>query len=163
MKTAQEWTECEVPLVIRDNAPLGHDSRQGIDGLKADAYEIDSVVYEPLLNVLSSQTAGEAHLYNSDPKSTRFFVNDAVHLRLPDKHRGGGGSRFFATTVEYFAKHAGADLITLGLDDLDDLAESFTLLGQQQKEEEEQKEKEEQKEEEEEEQKEEQVCRNSCL
>lgn len=129
VKTAQELTECEIPLIVRDNVSLGHDSGQGIGEPKADAYEVDSVVYEPLLNVLSSRTAGRAHVHNSDTKTTRFFSNDAVHLRLPDKHRAKGGSRFLTAIVEHFAKDAGADPITFGLDDVDDLAEHFTLLG----------------------------------
>ena len=139
VKTSQEWTGCEIPLIIHDNALLSHDSQQGIDGLKADVYKIDSVMYKLLLKVLSSQTADEAHSDNSDPKSTRLFINNAVHLHLPGKHWAGGDSWFLIIIVEYFAKHAGANLIILGLNNLDDLAKSFTLLGQQHKEEEEQK------------------------
>jgi hypothetical protein len=127
VKTAQELTECEIPLIVRDIVSPGHDSGQEIGEPKADTYEVDSVVYEPLLNVLSSRTAGGAHVHNSGPKTTRFFSNDVVHLRLPDKHRAKGGSRFLTAIVEHFAKDAGADLITFGLDDVDDLAEHFTL------------------------------------
>jgi hypothetical protein len=122
-------------LIVRDNVSLGHDSGQGIAEPNADAYEVDSVVYEPLLNVLSSRTAGGAHVHNSDPKTTRFFSNDAVHLPLPDKYPAKGGSRFLTAIVEYFTKDAGADLITFGLHDVDDLAEHFTLLGPKQDEE----------------------------
>ena len=114
---------------------LHHDSGQGIGEPTADSYEVDSAVYEPLLNVLSSRTPAGSHEHNSDPKTTRFFSNDAVHLRLPGKRRSKGGSRFLTAVVEYFAKDAGADLITFGLDDVDDLGEHFSILGPKQEEE----------------------------
>lgn len=135
VKTAQELTECKIPLIVRNNVPLGQDSGQGIGEPNVDAYEVDWNVYEPLLNVLSSRIASGADVHNSDPKTTRFFLNDAVHLRLPEKHRAKGGSRFLTAIVEYFAKDAGADLIKFGLHDVNDLAEHFKLTGLKQEEE----------------------------
>lgn len=73
VKTAQELAEREILLTIRDNVSLGHESAHGIGEPKVDAYEVDTVVYEPLLNILSSQTAGGPHVGNPDPQITRFF------------------------------------------------------------------------------------------
>ncbi|KAL8715309.1 MAG: hypothetical protein Q9225_006425 [Loekoesia sp. 1 TL-2023] len=119
VKTAQDLIECNIPLIVREDVTLSHDSNQGSVGLDAMVYEIDSAVYEPLRQLLISQMSSAAYMDKSGPEPARFFKNDAAN----------GGSQFLTAVVEYFAKDAGADLITLGLDDINDFAEHLRLSG----------------------------------
>jgi hypothetical protein len=49
-------------------------------------------------------------------------------------HTSEGGSRLLTTVVEHFTRDAGADLVTFGLEDVDDLAQYFQLVGLSQEE-----------------------------
>lgn len=49
------------------------------------------------------------------------------HLCMPHENQADGGSYFLTSVVQYFAKAAGANLVTLGIDDMIDLAVHFGL------------------------------------
>ncbi|KAL8893495.1 MAG: hypothetical protein Q9192_005206 [Flavoplaca navasiana] len=122
VKTVQDLTECDIPLVIRENATPGHGHTQGETGFDALVYEIDPAVYEPLQRLLLSETTKTVDGQLSGSKAARCFSEDYVHLSIPRKRQTSGGSQFLASVVDYFAKDAGAHIITLGLDDIDILA-----------------------------------------
>ena len=124
VKAAEELAISKVPLIVREDVFVELEKRQETDGSTSDTYEVASVVYEPLLGILTNAT----HIRKSDVKGKKFFVNDAVHLRFPDKGRTKGGIEFLTAVVERFAKDIRADLITLRAEDFIDLVEHFTSL-----------------------------------
>lgn len=126
VKTAQELTNSDITLIIRENAMPDHDHNPGKTDSDANVYEIDSAVYEPLkrLSLPKILTKVDEHL--PDPQSARCFSKDHVHLSLPGKQTNGG-SHFLAAVVEYFARNAEADMITLALDDLEVLISQHGL------------------------------------
>ena len=125
VKTAEELAESDAPLIIRESMPLESDAAPESDVQKADVYIVESVVYKPLLDVLSSALPG-ATSHDSNRDSAKTFANDAVHLRFPERHRAKGGIQFLTAIVNRFARDAKADLMILSIDDLYDLAEHFT-------------------------------------
>ncbi|KAL9632119.1 MAG: hypothetical protein Q9204_003925 [Flavoplaca sp. TL-2023a] len=127
VKTVQDLTECDIPLVIRENAKPGHGYTQGETGCDAHVYEIDPAVYEPLQRLFLSESTKTVDEQLSGSKAARCFSEDYVHLSLPRKRQTSGGSQFLAAVVDYFAKDAGAHIITLGLDDIDVLANQHGL------------------------------------
>ncbi|KAL8781988.1 MAG: hypothetical protein Q9213_005753 [Squamulea squamosa] len=120
-------TESDIPLIIRENAMPDHFHNRAKSGSDANVYEIDSAVYEPLKRLFSSETPNTVDDQLSDSRAARCFSKDCIHLSLPRRHQTSGGSQFLTTVVEYFAKGAGADIITLGLDDIDVLADQHGL------------------------------------
>ncbi|KAL8920050.1 MAG: hypothetical protein Q9172_004680 [Xanthocarpia lactea] len=127
VKTMQDLTECDVPLVVLENVTLGHGRSQETNELDAEVYEVDLAVYEPLQRLLLPETPDIVDEHLSDSRAARCFSKDFVHLSLPRKRQTNGGSQFLTAVVEYFAKDAGADIITLGLDDIDVLANQHGL------------------------------------
>jgi hypothetical protein len=53
------------------------------------------------------------------------FDNDALLLAFPDKAKKKRGQPFLKCVVEHFAKSIAADLLTLSLDDIKDLAQGW--------------------------------------
>lgn len=127
VKTVQDLTECDILLIIRENAMPGHGHNRGKTGFDAIVYEIDSAVYEPLQRLFSAETPNTVDEDVSDSKAARCFLKKYVHLSLPRKSQTSGGFQFLTAAVEYFAKDVGADIITLGLDDIDVLADQQGL------------------------------------
>ncbi|KAL8911357.1 MAG: hypothetical protein Q9171_003451 [Xanthocarpia ochracea] len=127
VKTVQDLTECDIPLIVRDNATPGHGHNQGKTESDALVYEIDPAVYEPLQRLFLPETTNTVDGQLSSSKAARCFSKDYVHLSLPRKGQTSGGSQFLAAVVNYFAKDAGADIITLTLDDIDVLANQHGL------------------------------------
>lgn len=150
VKTARELSTCEIPLVIRDALSPEPSTAKAEDELSASVYEINSILYEPLLNLLSSQSTRRAKTYIPDLTVHDFFLNDAVHVCLPSKsdltmvnprhmipthdirHKGiphktreNSGYHFLDAVIECFARDIGGHLIIFGPDDLDDLAEQY--------------------------------------
>ena len=128
VKTAQDLANSDVPLIIRENAMPGHDHNRGKTDSDANVYEIDSAVYEPLQRLFSPEIPNTVDERLSDSHAAPCFSKDRVHLSLPRKHGTSGGSQFLTAVVEYFAKNAGADMITLALDDIEVLIEQQGLM-----------------------------------
>lgn len=127
VKTAEELADCEIPLIIRENVLHDCEATQESLSSKTDTYEVDLAVYEPLLDILiDPRLAGDVDDRSRRQGDTGCFLNDAVHLCLPDKHQVKGGIQFFTTVVERFARDAKADLIIIDVDTFEDLAEQLT-------------------------------------
>lgn len=128
VKTAQDLANSDIPLIIRENAMPGHDHNRGKTDSDADVYEIDSAVYEPLQRLFSSEIPNTVDEQLSDLHAARCFSKDRIHLSLLREHQTNGGSQFITAVVEYFAKNAEADMITLALDDIEVLVEQQGLI-----------------------------------
>lgn len=124
VKTVQDLAECDIPLIVRDNVTSGHGCNQELSELDAVVYEVDSAVYEPLQRLLFPKTSDLVEEHPSDLLPARRFVKNSVHLHSPDTT---GGSHFLTAVVERFASDARADIITLGLDDVNDLFDRHGL------------------------------------
>ncbi|KAL8921885.1 MAG: hypothetical protein Q9208_005489 [Pyrenodesmia sp. 3 TL-2023] len=124
VKIVQDLTECGIPLVVRENLALEHGRNQETNELDAEVYEVDSDVYEPLQRLLLPKTSDMVDEHPSDLLPTRRFLKDSVHLHLPDPT---GGSHFLTAVVERFASEAGADIVTLVLDDVNVLFDRHAL------------------------------------
>jgi hypothetical protein len=107
VKTAEELAAFKVPLIIREDLFVSHETRQELDVPILDTYEVVSAVYDPLLEILT----GGPLVHDSYPNGTKFFKNDAVHLRFPAKGRPRGGIQFLTMIVEHFAQDVKVDLI----------------------------------------------------
>ena len=121
VKTAQDLANSEIPLIICENAMPDHDHNPGKTDSEANVYEIDSAVYEPLQRLFSPEIPNTVDEHLSDSHAARSFSKDHIHLSLPRRQQKDGGSQFLTAVVEYFAKNAGADMITLALDDIEEL------------------------------------------
>jgi len=153
VKTADELKTRGDILSIRRNDNNLTSSLVGCDSL--DGYEVDAVVYDPLLSIYRAQN-------EHAPFWTSVFRHDAVYLRYPAKQQipmrytgpasppspsidhghvrvpppppppplplPNGTNAFLSHVVEQFAKDSQADLITLTLEDLRDLAAHFAKL-----------------------------------
>lgn len=122
----------ELPLVLQDGT--GHDpDREQAHAHKpqSDSYLMDSAVYEPLLALIPAYNTPNSMKVqgSSTKKQNMVFSYNAVHVRLLGGGRGGG-QHFLDTVVERFAQDAGADLVRLSIDDMNDLAEHFIYLEQ---------------------------------
>ncbi|KAL8956458.1 MAG: hypothetical protein Q9193_006031 [Seirophora villosa] len=124
VKTVQDLAECDIPLIVRDNVTSGHGCNQEMSELDAVVYEVDSAVYEPLQRLLFPKISGRVDEHLSDLLPARRFLKNSVHLHSPDPT---GGSHFLTAVVERFASDARADIITLGLDDVNDLFDRHGL------------------------------------
>ena len=128
VKTAQDLANSDVPLIIRENTMPGHDHIQGKTDSDASVYEINSAMYEPLQRLFSPEIPNTVDEHLPDSHADRCFSKDRVHLSLPGKNETKGGSQFLTAVVEYFARNAGADMITLALDDIEVLVEQQGLI-----------------------------------
>ena len=122
VRTGEELEDGRL-FIINNETPDNAADSKGLRCPKEDSYQVQDVVYEPLSKVFTSTST--SYRKASSSKTTKCFATNAVYLRLPDKHRGTGGIRFLTAVVERFAKDAGADLMTLDIDDVVDLAELF--------------------------------------
>lgn len=59
------------------------------------------------------------------------FKHDAMYMRFPEKLKQFGGQAFLQAIVEHFALKTGADLITLSIDDVVDLAHYYARRTQE--------------------------------
>lgn len=126
VQTSAELRSSDVPLVVRDLPPetaasstsetLGSDS-------EATCFEIDVVIYEALNTVLSRLRTSS----DPNPHMTHYaeFSKKNVFLSVPNRRYGRGCPDFLGSIVKYFAKDIGADMITLCLEDVEDLAQHF--------------------------------------
>ena len=124
--TAKELADSEIPLVVRDKLPTESDDAQVSDSSDAEVYDVETVVYERLLDLISSPRGNGTDGQDTKSKKSKVFSKDAIYLRFPGKHGAKGGVPFLTSVVHRFARDAKADLITLSLDDLDDLLHDLT-------------------------------------
>ena len=124
-QTAEELTDLQIPLTIRDKSPTDGKPEKETEGTAVDVYEVLTVVYEPLMGLSTSKPGTEGQAQESESKAVKAFSKDAVFLRFPGKHSRKGGIPFLTAIVQQFARDAKADLITIGLDDLDDLVQDL--------------------------------------
>lgn len=128
--TTEELEKHNVDLVVRERAARSdsasnHEEGPNVaeDTTKSSVYEVESVVYKSLLDVmLDSDVKQHAEL---NRRCT--FSNDAILLRFPDMHKGKGCMHFLTAMVQQFAQDAKANLITMDTDDLVDLAQHFDI------------------------------------
>ena len=125
MKTTEEIAALNIPLIIREDVSRSDTPQQEPAPPIPDAFEVASVVYEPLLDIFDASSRGRN---KTNSKRNKYLRNDAVHLRLPDKGWVQGGTEFLIAAVEHFAKDIRANLITLRADDFIDLTEHFMGL-----------------------------------
>ena len=124
-QTAEELTDLKIPLNIRDKLCTDGKREKEPEGAAVDVYEVLTVVYEPLLSLFLSTPKAEAQAQESKSKAAKAFSKEAVFLRFPGKHSRKGGIQFLIAIVQQFARDIKADLITVGLDDLDDLVQDL--------------------------------------
>ncbi|KAI1648264.1 uncharacterized protein F4817DRAFT_69480 [Daldinia loculata] len=119
IKTFEELAEYDIPLIINDAS-----SNQAPEAEKPEHYAIDSVMYESLFDlVFPRDTKGQQD--HSDMELPRKFCHDAMALRMP---HASHGQQFLNLVVQRFARDIGADIITLGLHDFENLATHFATL-----------------------------------
>ena len=83
---------------------------------RSQSYQVGRSVWQPLLAIHASCNE---NFTSSVP--AKAFSHDAALIRFPDRHREDGGSRFLNAVVERFALEAGADLVSLSIDEILDL------------------------------------------
>jgi hypothetical protein len=115
--TAQEITRINPPVHMCDDH--NHATRSASPNKRGPAkvYNVESFVYKPLLDLLAPQSA------EASVRTRETFTRDAVLLRLPSEHDGTAGCHFVTAVVQQFAKDAGANLIAMEVDDVEDLTE----------------------------------------
>ncbi|KAI1658946.1 AAA-domain-containing protein [Daldinia decipiens] len=119
IKTFEELVECDIPLTINDSS-----SNQAPETERPENYVIDSVMYESLFDLVFPQdTKGQQD--HSDMDLPIKFRHDAMALRMPHISHG---QQFLNLVVQRFARDIGADIITLGLHDIENLATHFATL-----------------------------------
>ncbi|KAI0852311.1 AAA-domain-containing protein [Daldinia vernicosa] len=119
IKTFEELAECDIPLTINDAS-----NNQAPETEKPDHYVIDSVMYESLFDIVFPRGTKEQQ-DDSDMEPPRKFCHDAMALRMPHESHG---QQFLNLVVQRFARDIGADIITLGLHDFENLATHFATL-----------------------------------
>ncbi|KAI2641532.1 P-loop containing nucleoside triphosphate hydrolase protein [Hypomontagnella submonticulosa] len=126
IKTFEELTTCEIPLII-DDSPLDQPSGGTPDGKELTHYMVPAGAYNGLFDIVSPLKETEAQCL-SDQKQPRKFSHDAMALRMPLRR---SGQRFLEVVTQYFARDIGADLLTLCLDDIQNVAMYFGYLAGQ--------------------------------
>lgn len=113
IKTWEELSSCEIPLSFYDSLTDKDDSAATEAGDK-NHYEIHTAIYEPLRDLYYPVEETGDVIWK--------FGYDAMGIRMPhEKH----GQRFLEIVVQRFAMDTGADMITLGLHDFENLAAHF--------------------------------------
>lgn len=115
VKTLEELKSCEIPLRIHDSLN-GKDDLAITEAENTDHYEIHTAIYESLFHLVAPQEESE------DSIQQRKFAYDAMGVRLPHEEHG---QHFLGLVMQHFAKDIGADIITLGYHDLENLAVHF--------------------------------------
>ncbi|KAI0119274.1 hypothetical protein F4814DRAFT_234560 [Daldinia grandis] len=119
IKTFEELAEDDIPLIINDTS-----SNQPPETEKPEHYVINSVLYESLFDIVFPRDTKEQQDH-SDMEPPRKFRHDAMALRMP---HASHGQRFLNLVVQHFARDIGADIITLGSHDFENLATHFATL-----------------------------------
>ncbi|KAJ4303231.1 hypothetical protein N0V90_002124 [Kalmusia sp. IMI 367209] len=119
--TADELKSRTIPLVLRNSQSASTESTTEAPNR---SFEMEHVVYEALHVALRKNGDKRGQLNSKAPE----FQRNKISLLIPNQRSSRGASTFFQAIVEHFAKEIGAHLITLSIDDLEDLAEHFTAL-----------------------------------
>jgi hypothetical protein len=106
VNTWQELSEEPPRLVVKSTAETSGDrSRKDIS--THDVFQMETSLWEFLHNIVRPEPPGSR-------SSTRIhFRADAVALRYSRKSPGPAGNAFIECVIKHFARHIGADLITL--------------------------------------------------
>ncbi|KAI1767709.1 AAA-domain-containing protein [Hypoxylon sp. FL1150] len=113
VKTWEELSSSEIPLRVYDSLSAKDDS-SGTKAEDTDHYEIPTVIYESLFELVSPA--------EDSKDGARKFVYDAMEVRMPHKRHG---HRFLEVAIQHFAKDIRADMITIGSHDFENLAAHF--------------------------------------
>jgi hypothetical protein len=123
--TADELKPRSIALVLRFPTLENGDDVTKTSSSTETPFKMDSVVYEALRVVLRKRTNPDQNQHDDlNPKPTQFQKN-SIALHIPNQCSSRGASAFFQAIVEYFARDVGAHLITLSIDDVEDIAEHF--------------------------------------
>ncbi len=87
-----------------------------------DIFEVESVVYDAMHAVVS-RTAPSNSPAQTSAKTTCVFEKNSMLLTMPKQKNSLAAPKFLQNIVEYFAADIGADLITIQIDDVIDLAQ----------------------------------------
>ncbi|XXG99904.1 glucosidase II [Hypoxylon texense] len=119
VKTLEELKSCEIPLRVYDT-PSSKEAVKDVPAVteaeNTDHYEIHTATYESLFDLVAPPEESE------DSINQRKFAYDAMGVRFPDEKLG---QRFLELVIQHFAKDIGADILTLGLHDFENLAVHF--------------------------------------
>lgn len=118
VRTADELKNLQARIAI------SYDTRsKGKTGVSSDSYMVNSSVYKEILDHLPTHFPTTEKGTGCRGRATSPSQPGALVLKLPGDDNGGQG--FLTAIVEKLAQHNGADLISLDIDDLRDLAEHF--------------------------------------
>lgn len=131
VKTPAELDSVHIPLVVRGLHTLEAQShtRQSdhSDDTEEISFQVDSVVYEALYTALA--TCGQAS-GKTRPNTTRpFFEKEHISLALASRTKSQGGPAFLQSLLEHFARDIRGTLMTLCLEDIEELALLFLGMG----------------------------------
>lgn len=128
--TAEELQTHPPSLILRkdcadtEGSSLANDEIADMENL---TFEVDPLVYEAMHSVLARNQGG------TYKEPSRIFGQRGVYLRFPMESDGTpigelhGSVSFMSSLVERFAADIGADLVTLGLQDILDLGHHFDV------------------------------------
>jgi hypothetical protein len=121
VKTSAELKDREIPLVVRQTqfSEVPEDTQAAYSRRNAKKFEIESVIYDALNDILHSEETRAA--------TSQTFRKDAIHMRFPGKLDKPGCDAFFQAVVESFARDIEADLVTITEEDLKDLAQHWSF------------------------------------
>ncbi|KAF2111030.1 hypothetical protein BDV96DRAFT_650632 [Lophiotrema nucula] len=109
----------QIPLVDVDGEPAHDWQRQESNETDGAAYRVDDSIYAPV-QALLHQDASD-HQTSGQHGSRVRFKRDAVLIRLPDGYHSNRGMDFCSIITKCFAQQAGANLLTLDVEDVSDL------------------------------------------
>lgn len=118
VRTADELNNLQARIAI------SYDTQsKGNTGASSDSYMVNSSVYQEILDHFPRHSPTTEKGTGGRGRATSPSQPGALVLKLPGDDDGGQG--FLTAIVEKVAQHNGADLISLDIDDLRDLAEHF--------------------------------------
>lgn len=137
VKTSEELASLKISLCIQNHTPSSKNTNKEPSNLTTDSYEISHLVYQPLWQAVSPRTPEITRTAAPDAEVQRLFTNDGIVLRVPSKSGTVEGNQFLSTVVEYVAKDAGVDLVTVDANDILDLLDyhESSVLKQEEKDE----------------------------
>ncbi|KAF1979882.1 hypothetical protein BU23DRAFT_107907 [Bimuria novae-zelandiae CBS 107.79] len=121
VSTAIELKSRHIPLVVREPGLSEESTTSAFPGRQ---FQMEPAIYAAL-HAAIRKSGDQREL--SDRKSVQ-FQKTHVSLHIPKQRSSKGAPKFFQAIVEYFARDIGAHLVSLSIDDVDDIAEYFALI-----------------------------------
>ncbi|KAF6809299.1 mitochondrial aaa [Colletotrichum sojae] len=135
--TSEEWADSPDVLHLRDILPCGkHDETPGNENQANDGlYEIPSVLFRQLQGLVLPPSAPDVADPGTDQTANAGirFAKNIVRVQPSLNTAVESTAPILRSVVRHFAKTVGAHLVTLGRDDLEDLAEHSWQLKQSDK------------------------------